>query len=255
MTLTTQGIVLHTTKYGETSIIAKVFTRQLGLCSYIVKGVRSPKGRTKQNLLQPMSHLMMTVYNNPKKQLQYIKEMHPASRVDNLYSDGLKMSLLFFMDEVLYKSIKESEPNESLFDYVVDELQQMNTITPPQSHSSTFTYFPIRFLLRTARHLGIEPMDNYSVREPVFNLKEGRFLAAPTVYSASTNDNIDYFLDGSASYSFHDCLSSFTQRGIEPHLSPVQRANTLNNLLEYYHIHLSDFHNFTSHQILHSVLR
>ncbi|MBR4176526.1 MAG: recombination protein O N-terminal domain-containing protein, partial [Bacteroidales bacterium] len=75
MILTTQGLVLHTTKYGETSIIAKVFTRELGLCSYIIKGIRSSSGRTKQNLMQPLSHLEMTVYNNPKKQLQYIKEM------------------------------------------------------------------------------------------------------------------------------------------------------------------------------------
>ena len=239
--------MLHTTKYGETSVIAKVFTRDLGLCSYIVKGVRTAKGRTKQNLLQPLSHLEMTVYNNPKKELQFIKEMRPASYGYSYSTDGVKMALRFFMDEVLYKSLKESEPNQELFDYVVDELQQVDR----DEHDA---FLPIKFLIHTATHLGIEPMDNYSTREPLFNLKEGRFLAAPSVFSQSHDQiaNIDYFLDADSSSQFHACLSS---GGKMPSLNAKQRGTALLNLLEYYHIHLSDFHNFKSHEILHSVLR
>ena len=247
MLLTTQGLVLHTTKYGETSIIAKVFTRELGLCSYIIKGVRSASGRTKQNLLQPLSHLEMTVYSNPKRQLQYIKEMRIAAHYSNIREDGVKMALLFFMDEVLYKSLKEAEENRALFDYVVDEMRRLDS----ENRASTM---PIEFLLHTARHLGIEPMDNYSQREPLFNLKEGRFLAAPSAYSAATNPNTAYFLDAQSSSHLHCCLSSSRSNG-QPQLNAAQRNQTLNNLLEYYHVHLSDFHNFTSHQILHTVLR
>ena len=173
MLTTTQGLVLHTTKYGETSVIAKVFTRELGLCSYIIKGVRSTSGRTKQNLLQPMCHLDMTVYNNPKKNLQYVKEMHPASHY-GFSGDSVKTALLFFMDEVLYKSLKEGEQNLPLFDYVVGELQSLS------AEDGALASFPISFLVRAARHLGIEPMDNYSHHEPLFNLKEGKFLPTPS---------------------------------------------------------------------------
>ena len=53
MLLSTPGLVLHTTPYAETSVVAKVFTRQLGVRSYIIKGVRggSSRSRVKQNLL------------------------------------------------------------------------------------------------------------------------------------------------------------------------------------------------------------
>ena len=244
----TQGLVLHTTKFGETSIIAKVFTRELGLCSYIIKGVRSPSGRTKQNLLQPMSHLAMTVYNNRKSSLQYIKEMHPAAHYNSIHGNGEKMALLFFMDEVLYKSLKEEEENHALFDYVVDEMHHLDA-------EKQLGTLPISFLIHAARHLGIEPMDNYSPHEPLFNLKEGRFQAAPTTYAAATNPNTAYFLDAPSSTHIHHCLSSLSGRCQMPQMTSLQRSTTLNNLLEYYHIHLTDFHNFTSHQILHSVLR
>lgn len=239
--------MLHTVKYGETSVIAKVFTRDLGLCSYIIKGVRSAKGRAKQNMLQPLSHLEMTVYNNPKKDLQYIKELRPSTFDSNYSVDGVKMALRFFMDEVLYKSLKENEPNQALFDYVVDELRQVDN----DNHDA---FQPIKFLIHTASHLGIAPMDNYSRREPFFNLKEGRFMASPTPFMQQSlqQGNIDYFLDAESSSHFHACLSA---RGCSPVMTAHQRGTTLVNLLEYYHIHLSDFNNIKSHEVLHSVLR
>lgn len=252
MTLTTQGLVLHTTQYGETSIIAKVFTRELGLCSYIVKGVRSASGRNKQNLLQPLTHLEMTVYNNPKKQLQYIKEMRTATHYNNIHNDSIKMALLFFMDEVLYKSLKDEEQNTSLFDYVVDTLQ---TLDRNEKTNNEIATMPIDFMLHTARHLGIEPMDNYSLREPLFNLKEGRFQSVPSTYAAALNPNYAYFLDELASSNFHSCLHSSLHNSQMPQMTHNQRSTTLSNLLEYYHIHLSDFRNFSSHEVLHAVLR
>jgi len=51
--INTAGIVLHQMKYGETSVIVKIFTEELGLQSYIVRGVRSKKAKIKYNLLQP----------------------------------------------------------------------------------------------------------------------------------------------------------------------------------------------------------
>ena len=39
----TRGIVLSTVKYGETSIIAAIFTEQFGRQSYMINGIRSSK--------------------------------------------------------------------------------------------------------------------------------------------------------------------------------------------------------------------
>jgi valyl-tRNA synthetase len=50
MLLSTPGLVLHTTPYSESSVVVKVFTRQLGVRSYIIKGVRGRGGRVKRKL-------------------------------------------------------------------------------------------------------------------------------------------------------------------------------------------------------------
>ncbi len=100
--------------------MAKVFTRHLGLRSYIIKGVRGRSGKVKQNLLQPLSALDMVVYDNPRTELNYIKEISPRHPEAFVQQDNhaVAHSLRFFMTEVLYKALREAEPMPDLFDYV-----------------------------------------------------------------------------------------------------------------------------------------
>lgn len=49
------GIVLHTIKYGDTSVVAYILTDTYGRRNYLVQGVKSGKGKgNKAALLQPM---------------------------------------------------------------------------------------------------------------------------------------------------------------------------------------------------------
>ena len=51
----TSGIVLSHIKYQETSIIVRIFTRDLGLKAYLVNGVRSMSKGSKIALYQPLT--------------------------------------------------------------------------------------------------------------------------------------------------------------------------------------------------------
>jgi DNA repair protein RecO (recombination protein O) len=44
----TEGIVLKTTKYSESSVITSIFTKKYGLLSFIVQGIRSSKKQAKR---------------------------------------------------------------------------------------------------------------------------------------------------------------------------------------------------------------
>ncbi len=238
MLLSTPGLVLHTTPYSESSVVVKVFTRQLGVRSYIIKGVRGRGGRIKQNLLQPLSSLDMVVYNNEKTDLNYIKELSPryTETFTQSSNQAIEHSLRFFMTEVLYKALREAEPMPALFDYVESSNSSLSTFHFPLST------FPISFLLTVARHLGIEPLDNYSSRESLFDLQEGRFVATPTETTLPTH----------LSETLHNYLgfplSTF-------HFPLDDRTALINALITYYHLHLSGFSHFHSHEILHTILK
>ena len=234
MLLSTPGLVLHTTPYSESSVVAKVFTRQLGVRSYIIKGVRGRGGRVKQNLLQPLSSLDMVVYNNEKTDLNYIKELSPRHPLSTThYPLPAQNALRFFMTEVLYKALREAEPMPALFDYVEDTTSDLR---PPTSD------LPVCFLLTVARHLGVEPLDNYSSREPLFDLQEGRFVSTPTETTLSPELS-------SLLHEYHH--SSL----ITHHSSLDERTALIDSLLSYYHLHLSGFSHFHSHEILHTILK
>ncbi len=228
MLVSTPGLVLHTTPYADTSVVAKVFTRQLGVRSYIIKGVRSRTGRVKQNMLQPLTSLDMVVYDNHHRDLNYIREMSP--RQPHQPTAPVDIALRMFMTEVLYRALREEEPMQDLWDYV--ESAETSTSNPS---------LPIKFMLRVARHLGIEPLDNYSHSEPLFSLQEGR-------YTASADETS---LPPRLSELLHLYLSSESA----PATPLDDRRALLNGLLAYYQLHLSGFHNFTSLEILHTILK
>ena len=242
-TLSTSALVLHTTEYAETSVIAKIFTRQLGVRSYIIKGVRKGGSRTKQNLLQPLSYLDLVVYNNPKSTINYIKEIGPHITKDMAVMSAkasdvaVHNALRFFMTEVLYKTLRENEPMPALFDYVVES-------SAFGSSGNKLSQQPILFLLRLSRHLGIEPMDNYSSREPLFDTLGGRYH-----YTG------EHCLDSSTSLLLHYYLQALHHGSPLPLATLAQRTLLINCLLEYYQMHLTEFRNFKSHEILHAVLQ
>ena len=232
--ISTPGIVLHTTPYGETSVIVKVFTRMLGVRSYIIKGVRGSNARVKQNLLQPLSCLDMVVYDNPKADINYVKELSPRHSSTVLSSQSpIDNALRFFMTEALYKSLPEAEPMPALFDYV-------ESVEPSPA-------LPINFLLAVARHLGIEPLDNCCNAEPLFDLQEGRFVSSATETTLSPQ----------LSAMLHEYLHSPLLSGEEPGVMPSlqSRRALIDALLAYYQLHLSTFRHFTSHEILHTILK
>lgn len=238
MLVSTPGLVLHTTPYGETSVVVKVFTRQLGLRSYIVKGVRSRSGHVKQNLLQPLSCLDMVVYDNPHNTMNHVKELSP--RGPQPESGAVDNALRFFMTELLYKSLREGEPLCDLWDYVAEgKWTEVSGQWPVVCRQD----IPICSLLAVARHLGLEPLDNCSPHEPWFSIGEGRFVATPdeTTLSAPHSALLHHYLTPDA----------------EPPATATSndRRALLDALIAYLQLHLGTFTHFHSHDILHSILR
>ena len=101
---------------------------------------------------------------------------------------------------------------------------------------------PIRFLLMVAHYLGVEPLDNYSVQEPLFDLQEGRYVAAPseTTLSPHLSEMLHHYLCFPLS-TFHFPLNA--------------RRDLIDALIAYYQLHLSGFRQFHSHEILHTILK
>ena len=239
------AFILKTTNYSETSVIAKVYTREWGLQSIMVKGVRRAKSHNKQNLLQPLSYVDISMYRNEKRQIQFAKELKPFKQWRDTPFNYEKTAITFFINEFLYKTIREEECDERMFDFIDESL----TTLDESDHS--LADFPIRFLVKATSVFGFRPLDNHSASKPFFNLHEGRFVSPLPV--ANTNPNS--VLNADTSLVLHQYLSSGDTLSAEVSPSKKQRDDLFLALLEYLKIHFEQLNDLKSHAILHDILR
>lgn len=170
----TKGIVLRTVKYGETSLIATLYTELFGLQSYLVNGVRtsSKKGAGKANLFQPAAMLDLVVYHNDLKNLQRIREFRWAYLYQHVFFDVIKNGVALFMVELLQKCLKQPEPNPDLFYFAEDAFIHLD-----ESKGVVLANYPLFFTLHLAGFFGFRIQDAYSEQYPILDLQEGVFVA------------------------------------------------------------------------------
>ena len=123
----TRGIVLRTVKYGDTSIIASIFTELFGVQSYMMNGVRSSKPKAaKGNLLQPGNILELVVYHNEIRNLQRIAEFKLGYIYTSLHFNVVKNTVALYLIELLQKSLKQPEQQLELYYFTENTLQLLD---------------------------------------------------------------------------------------------------------------------------------
>lgn len=236
----TKGIVFHQLKYSETSLIVKIYTREFGLQSYLIKGARSKKSKIGPALLQHLSLLEMVVSHKEKGSLQYIREIRSAHQYSSLPFDIVKSSITLFINEMLMKSIREEEANPALFDYIFQSMQWLDLAT------SGFVNFHLVFALQLTRYLGFYPHGIYSARTPYFDLEEGCFENKrplhPNYIQAQDTEKFSLLME----YSFENTKAL--------KLNHDNRNKFLDQLIHYYQLHLPNFGELKSLDVLRTVL-
>ncbi len=235
----TEGIVLHSFKYGETSIISRIYTKELGLQSYLVAGVRKRKTTFKYNLFQPLSMLEMVVYHKENKGLQRIKEISSIKQYNNIHSDIRKTTIAIFISEVLVNCLKEEESNLNLYDFLKQSLFFLDDLKEKVAD------FHLLFLLQLTRYLGFYPNLGQDMAGSAFNLKEG-------VYQQFDKDS-PYFLDRHFS-DYFSMLSKMDYQDLFSFSMPSQlRKPLLEKIIDYYKLHMEGFRDIKSLVVLENV--
>jgi len=189
MLLKTKGIIFRTVKYSETSIIADIYTEEKGLRSYIISGVRSRNARIKASVLQVMTLIDMVAYHREDKTLTRIKEIKVAHVFQSIPFDIVKGAVGLFMIELARKTIKESEENKPLFNFLYGSFQELDTSTFPVSN------FHIGFMVELTAFLGFLPGGQYSKETRCFDLSEGVFITEDMEGHNCLNEGQSILLD------------------------------------------------------------
>lgn len=237
---TTEGIVLNTLRYSESSIIAKIYTKTFGLRSYIVSSGRGKKSKTKTTLLQPLSNVVIIVNQKEKNTLHHIQEIQCLHPYHTIPYNVVKSSMALFLNEILYKCIHEEEANENLFDFINSSLQILDM------KDEEYNNFHLLFMVKLSKYLGFYPQGNYQTETPWFDMQEGIFVP----YKPSH----PFFLDQVNGKHIFNLMSSTYEGLLNATVPTSVRKSLLSNLVSYFELHISTVKDVKSHHVLSEVM-
>ena len=232
----TEGVILSKLKYSESSFITKVYTRDFGLQSYIISGVRAKRAKHKANLLQPLSLVELVAYQKENRDLHRIKELRSINPFVSIPYDPIKVSVALFIAEVIQHSLKEQAQDQELFLFLSNAIAlfDLEEVNPD---------FHLLFLLRFSRFLGFYPqVEGQEQSRKYFDLRGGVFRAFPPQHQ-------DY-LESDQSDLFYRLLGTNFEGKSRLEIGRKDRKMLLETLLMYYQIHLVQFKEVRSVEVL-----
>lgn len=212
-----KAIVLHSIKYGESGIIAQVYSNLFGRQSFLMNGVRKKNSKISPYLFQPLSMLDIVGYVKETREVQRIKELKASVPLQHLHFDIRKSSIALFLSEILNKTLREADSNIELFDYISHAIQMLDI------SEKSIENFHLIFLIQYTKFIGIYPKEN---RDNINSLQSTGILEL-------------------MKYSISD-LS-------EININNKERRRLLNELIKYYQYHIEGLGTIKSLEILHEV--
>jgi len=239
MQVATEGIVLHFIKYGETSVIATIFTREFGRQSYILNASRSRKSKNKPGLLQALFLIDIEAYQKKSRDIQRIKEIKINHTYQNIPFDITKSTQAIFLAEVLYKTIHEQESYPELFDFLKNVLQYFDLMEDGWSN------FHLFFLFRLTEYLGFMPDTSKVGFEGWFDLQKGAIVPFEPPHPMFAHKEATEYLIKLSLLKINELDQLKISRSMREYL--------LTTLLDYYQLHFENLGEMKSLNVLKEV--
>lgn len=145
-----QAIVLKRFPYGDTSLIARCFSRDFGKVSLIARGARRKKSTITAHL-QPLAFLDIVFYYKRDRDLHTLSKAGFTQTWSNIPQDVKKISYGMAVLELTDKTLTDHDPHPELFENLVGVLSAFDKFN--KKLNLVFWYYELQLL----SHLGFRP--------------------------------------------------------------------------------------------------
>ena len=241
-TIKTQGIVLKNISYSETSSIVKIYTRETGLISCLVKGAMHKTSKINRYLLHNLALIDIVTGKHKISDLYFISDLCPSylyKTINNYPVDMKKNCIFMFINDFLIKCIKEGVHSKELFDYIYTSLVTLDTeedISPD---------FHIIFIMQIAKLIGFAfPKPNV--------LKYDYYDIENNIWAIGTPFNINNIPSEYTQY-----IIKALDLEVNDHISGCNNSSlrkvVTEYILKYYSYHIPEIGQFKSLELLSAV--
>ena len=240
MLVKTNAIVISTVKYGESSLITRCYCKELGLKSFMLKGIlTSKKGGLKKSLFQPLNliNISTQIKNQSNQKLNFIREGSLKVHFKEIPLKIKKNAIALFISEVISRVIyEEGNPNIALYSFLENSIMRLEK-------DEFSPVFHLKFLTLLSDQLGFYPNLMCQEKE-FFDIESGCFCE---------NSNSKYAVGGETVRVFKELLGTNFDDIVQIKISNTLRIKVLDFLIDYFNIHLPRFGKIKSIAVLHEI--
>jgi DNA repair protein RecO (recombination protein O) len=240
MLVKTNAIVISTLKYGDSSLITRCYCKELGLMSFMLKGIlTSKKGGLKKSLFQPLNliNISTQIKNQSNQKLNFIREGSLKVHFKEIPLKIKKNAIALFISEVISRVIyEEGNPNISLYSFLENSIMRLEK-------DEFSPVFHLKFLTLLSDQLGFYP-NLMGQEKEFFDIESGCFCE---------NSNSKYAVGGETVGAFKELLGINFDDIVQIKISNTLRIKVLDFLIDYFNIHLPRFGKIKSIAVLHEI--
>ena len=230
------AIVLRAFSFSDTKMMIDVLSREEGRLSCVLRTGKSKSTRSRRQIFQPLSILELTLDRNNDRQLATVKDAHIGTAFSTIPFDLYKLSISMFLAEFLHNTTKGEQDSPLLYDYIAESLQLLDGM------ESGFSNFHLVFMMRLTRFIGFYPnLDDYT-KDCCFDLSNGCFIP-PTIPRKGILNAADTKKMQLLMRMNYQTMHLFA-------MSHAERNRCLDTILEFYSMHVPDFKEPKSLEVL-----
>lgn len=148
MIVTTEAIVLHSRRFGDSSRIVTVYAHELGKIGLVAKGART----TTSSLgpaLEPLSHTRCTVYHTRNRELHTVTKAETVCTRRQLHHSYEHLQAGMLMCEMIIRTQTQEQPDGDIFELLRKALDVADGV--PDDHAYAVS---VAMRLRLAEIMG-----------------------------------------------------------------------------------------------------
>lgn len=235
----TNGVVLNTINYNDKYILSTVFTEDFGCITYMVSKNKSHTAKVPRSAFTPLALLQMDVDHQLLRDIQRIREIQPIIRFFSISNDIKKTSVAFFMSEFLTRVLKDISDSKLLYGFLEQSVRIL------EMTDESIANFHLVFMLKLSQFLGFYPnLEDYREGQ-YFDMINGEYVYKQPLHRHYINSQESYALANLKRINYENMhIFGFSQQ---------ERMNIINRILEYYRLHLYDFPDLKTLDVLHEI--
>lgn len=170
-------MILRTVRHDDRNNIVTAWSGTRGRVALTVASGGGAEARRRRAITMPLAIVEGEVDFRPGREIVSMRDMRPSPLLPRLASEPAKALTAMFLAEVLERLLQQTGPDAALFSFLAEAVATLDAF----DSDAAVANFPVVFLARLSRYMGIRPDPSGWRRGRILDLVEGVYRTTAPV--------------------------------------------------------------------------